>query len=585
MGPGSTLLALRFEGQSHALEPGRSYLLGSAVDCDLRVEGAAPRHARLDVDEEAATLTDLSDEEGLLHNEVRVSRARLVPGDRVAVAGELIVVAEDDGSATLVPVPAMRRAAAQRRVQQVRAAAAALRHQERSFSQLVGERLRDAPWVALSLALHALLIILLAIYAPRFEVSGDSIATTSVDVRADAPAGQGTPAPPEVVVEEAEDLFVEDPDPLEEQTPDPIFDGPTEAPPQPAENPTLTVRERPRRHGDGGSALLADGGVGSGSFREKVAELQESGLEVVFVFDSTGSMTRTIQDTKATIAEMCEVLRALVPDARVGLVTYRDRGEREDYLVRAVPLALDHWRASNFVQHVTAEGGGDRPEGVRAGLKEAIGQRWRPRARRVIVLAGDAPSHLRDLQGMLREVKAFAKDRRSFVHTLITSPDRAGADTHEQFRRIAEQGRGVCEPLRNHEQVLQRVLTLAFGREFDRDVDAVLAEAARRRGRVDTASLHLVRRAGPQLAAALRQHPVPAPLWNALVRKPRTAVAMVLLDLLADRRTPEHTRHAVAAALQRMLELEVPPIDPETGAPVSRKRIERLRRRAERLPK
>ena len=64
----------------------------------------------------------------------------------------------------------------------------------------------------------------------------------------------------------------------------------------------------------------------------------------------------------------------------------------------------------------------------------------------------------------------------------------------------------------------------------------------------------------------------------------RAAVAEVLLDLLGDRRTPAHTRHAVAAALQRMLALEVPPIDPESGRPASRKKLAELRRRAARLP-
>jgi hypothetical protein len=579
-----TLLALRFGGQSYALEVGRSYLLGSAAECDLCVPGAAAHHARVEVGADVATITDLSGDAGLLHNEARVDAAQLSQGDRVALAGELMVVSDDDGTAALVPIPALRAAAAQRRLLRVRAAAAALRYRERSFRDLVADGLRDAPWLALSVALHVLLILLLVVFVPRFEVSGTGVATISIDVSANAPIGAGPPAPPEVVTEEV-DPTVEDPDPYDEPLPEPLPRAPEATVRQPLENPTLKVPKPPQRSGGaGGSAILAEEGLGSGSFREKVAELQESGLEVVFVFDSTGSMTRTIQDTKATIGEMCEVLRALVPDARVGLVTYRDRGDREDYLVRAVPLALDHWRASNFVQHVTAAGGGDRAEAVREGIQAAIGQRWRPRARRVIVLAGDAPSHARDLERLLRDVKAFAKDRRSFVHTLVTSPDRAGEDTHEQFRRIARQGGGVCEPLQNHERVLQRVLTLAFGRQFDQDIDAVVTEAARQRGRVDTASLHLVRRAGPALAAALRQHPVPAPLWNAVVRKPRAAVAEVLLDLLGDRRTPAHTRHAVAAALQRVLALEVPPIDPESSRPASRKKIAELRRRAARLP-
>ncbi|MCK5943020.1 MAG: VWA domain-containing protein, partial [Planctomycetes bacterium] len=392
-----------------------------------------------------------------------------------------------------------------------------------------------------------------------------------------APQGDGPPAPPEVVVEQAEDEVVEDPDPLAEDVPLPVFDGPKPMDSQPAENPQLAARKRPSNSGGGGDVVRDEGGIGSGSFKKKVAELQESGLEIVFVFDSTGSMTRTILDTKNTIVEMCGVLRALVPDARIGLVTYRDRGGREDYLVRQVPLDLDYWRASNFVQFVTAEGGGDRPEDVRAGLTAAFHQSWRPTAQRVIVLAGDAPAHSDDFKHLLRDVRAFAKNRRSFVHTLITSPERAGADTKKQFERIAEAGHGVCEPMQNRGRILQRVLTLAFGQQFDQDVDAVVQAVARERDRVDVESLYLVRTAGPELARALRQRPVPTTLWNALVRKPRRPVADVLLDLLSDHRTPEHTRHAVAAALQRMLRLDVPPIDAQTGEPASKRSITRLR--------
>ena len=584
MEPGTPLMALRVGSERHALEPGRDYLLGSAESCDLRIAGAAPVHARLSVTEDGATVTDLDSELGLLHNEVRVESASLVPGDRIALAGELLVVIEDDGTSTLVPIPALRAAATQRRTLRVRAAAAALRHQERTFAELVASGLRDAPWLALSLLLHLLLVLLLAVNYARRDVSGDGVATIRLDVAAGAPRGEAPPAPPEVVVDQSDDEWVEDPDPLAQEEPAPIFDGPTTDRPRLTENPTLTPRKRRRNGGAGRGAIATEGGVGSGSFREKVAELQESGLEIVFVFDSTGSMTRTIQDTKATIVEMCDVLRALVPDARVGLVTYRDHGPREDYVVREVPLGHDPWRASNFVQHVTAEGGGDRPEAVGAGLEAAMQQAWRSGGRRVIVLAGDAPTHERELRGLLREVKKFSADNRSFVHTLVTTPDRAGDDTFTQFERIAARGNGVCELLDNSTRVLQRVLTLAFGREFDDDVDEVVRSVNRRRDRVDTAALHLVRRAGPQLAVALRQQPVPPTLWNALVRKPRAAVATVLIDLLKDRRTPAHTRHAAAAALQRMLELDLPPIDPQTAAPPSKALVRRLRRLAERLP-
>lgn len=580
---GPKLLALRCGDQSHALEPGRAYLLGSADACDLRVTGAATHHARVTVTDDGASIEDLGADDGVVVNEERVTTAALAAGDRVAIAGEVLIVQIDDGTAAFVPLPAMRAAATQRRVRKVRAAAAALRHQERTFSEAVAEGMRDAPWLALSLLVHALLILLIAIYAPIRASSGTSVATIHLDVSSSAPMGEGPPAPPEVAVEAAADDFIEDPDPLAQEEFPVVAEGPTPEPAQPAENPTLTTKKRPPRRGTTG-AMIDDGGLGSGGFRKQVEELQETGLEIVFVFDSTGSMTRTIQETKATIVEMCDVLRALVPDARVGLVTYRDHGSGEDYLVRSVPLELDHWRASNFVQFVRAGGGGDRPEAVRAGLVTAMGQTWRPTARRVIVLAGDAPTHPGEIRELLQDVRRFTEDRRSFVHTLITSPDRAGEDTHRQFRRIARNGRGVCEPISNQRQIMQRVLTLAFGKEFDRDIEEVMSHVTTLRDRVDTTSLHLVRRAGPELAAALRQQPMPRPLWNALVRKPRRPVAVVLLELLADKRTAVGTRHAVAAALQQILELEAPPIDPQSSAPASRRRLKALRELAERLP-
>ena len=582
---GPSLLALRLGGLSHALEPGRDYLLGSADDCDLRIAGAEPVHARLLVTAEGATFFDLSEAAGLLFNEEKVLQAAIRPGDRVGIAGELMVVTADDGTAALVPIPQLRQAAIARRIVKVRAAAAALRRQDDgTFAQLMAKELRRAPWVLLSLMLHLLLLLLFWLLVTNERPSGRSVALLGIDIAAGAPAGDGPPAPPEVVAEPASDEVLDDPEQLAEAQPTPIVEGPKQDQRQPIENPTLLKRSRPNTRGGGGDIVRDEKDVGSGSFQKQVAALQESGLEIVFVFESTGSMTCAILDTKSTIVQMLDVLRNLVPDARIGLVTYRDRGRREDYLVREVPLDLDYWRATNFMQFVVAEGGGDRAEDVHAGLKSAFQQPWRTSARRVVVLAGDAPAHSEDIKTMLQEVRAFANNRRSFVHTLITNPQQAGDDTLEQFRQIAAAGRGTCESIENHDRILQRVLTLAFGSQFRSDLEAVIAQVGRERERVDVRSLYLVREGGTALRQELRQRPVPTTLFNALIKRPRRQTAETLLDLLADSRTPSHTRHIVAAALQQILQLPVPPIDIETSEAPTGHRMTRLRQLAERLP-
>ncbi len=581
-------LALRLSGQDHALEPGRDYALGSAADCDLvlRTDTEA-HHAVLRVGATTIELQDLGSGGRTRRNGTPVERTEVLLGDVLQIGGHELVVVPDRGDALLVPVPALRVAATSRRQERVRTAAAALlrRRETESFQELMADELRRAPWFAISLALHALLLLLLWLWLPARETDG-APATVAVDFVADTPAGEPLPPIPDVVVE---------PTPVEFEAVLPVEPEPTSAAPAteaiPAtlgetlhQNPRLALRAAATSSvGDQGLANEVQA-VGSGGFRRTVAELQKSGLEIVFVFDSTGSMSRTIQDTKATISQMLAVLRSLVPDARIGIVTYRDRDKGGQYIVREVPLGSDFWRASNFVQVVSAEGGGDQPEDVRAGLRAAFSQRWRPQARRVVVLAGDAPPHDSDRKSLLTDVRAFARNGRSFVHALVTSPDTAGEETRRAFTDIAAAGGGSCMDMKAHEQILQRVLALAFGRDFEQDVANVVQAARDAQDRVDVAALDLAHRGGPDLQRELRREPVPVTLLNALVRRPRREVVRELVDQIGSRSTPEHTRHAIAWVLQRVFSLIAPPVDPERGDPPDTAALSVLRTRCDRLP-
>ncbi|MBX3464047.1 MAG: hypothetical protein KF830_12815 [Planctomycetes bacterium] len=586
--------ALRLCGQDHALEPGRDYVLGSAPDCDLVLaRPAAGRQALLRVAAEGVELVDLAGLGTTLVAGAPTASARLRPGDALRLGGVDAVLVPDRGEALLVPLPALRNAALARRQLGVRRAARAVirRRDAETFQELMAQELRRAPWLGGSLLLHALLLLLLWWWLPAPTPSGEPPAQVAVDWRTTPPPGEVPPQPPEVVVEAAPHDDAELPPDTFPDAPSAAAE-PSAAAPGPGlrENPRLALRP-PAAGGGAGTAGNVDPPlaaavqtIGSDDFRRTVADLRHTGLEIVFVFDSTGSMSRTILDTKRTIAQMLTVLRSLVPDARIGIVTYRDRGPREQYLVRELPLGTDFWRASNFVDGVSAEGGGDRPEDVRAGLVAAFQQRWRPTARRVVVLAGDAPPHASDQPRLLDEVRAFARNGRSFVHTLVTSPETAGQDTQQAFAAIAAAGGGECLGLQAHERVLQRVLALAFGRDHEQDLLAVVQAVTDAVGRVDVAALDLAHRGGPALARALRREPVSATLLQALVRRPRRAVTLQLMDQLAEPGTPAHTRHAIAWVLQRVLELPAPPVDPESGERPATALLARLRSRAAALP-
>ena len=576
-------LALRLGEMSHALEPGRDYLLGNADECDLRVAGAEPRHVWLSIAEGKATATDISNKSGILLNEEKVASAELHPGDRLGVAGELIVVIADNGTSALVPVPGLRQAAS---VRKIRTQAAALRHQGSTFAEMMATEMQRAPWLMISVVLHVCLLLIAWCLLPTNRIRGQNLASSDFVAAAGTPRSSSNPELPQVVTEPESNEFIEDPELQLQDIPAAIFDGPEPEDQQLTENPILRQRKRPSSASAGaGTTNKEEQGTSSGIFQKQLEDLKESGLEIVFVFDSTGSMTRTIFDTKSTIVEMLDVLHTLIPDARIGLVTYRDRGSQEEYQVREVPLDIDHWHATNFMQFVTANGGGDTPEDVHAGLNSAFNQDWRRDARRVVVLAGDAPAHNRDFSKILKKVRQFTKNRRSFVHTLVTTPDSAGQDAQLQFEKIAKAGKGTCEQIQNKDRILERVLTLAFGPQFENDIQAVIAKVEKERSRIDVKSLHLVRMSGDALRLAMHEHPLPTTLWNALVKRPRRSTATTLINILTDEDTPLHTRHATAAALQRILKLPEPPIDIESGKPLSSQRIARLRSLVRFLPK
>ncbi len=582
------LLAIQVEGVEFALEPGRTYALGAHPHCDLRLAATtAPIAVRITLGDGGAVVKPSG------------GRAQVLgPGDSLRLGVTELRVVVDGGTAILLPDPAMRAArhgdaAAIAAVAALSAPTASPPRPENArppavtFAAMMAAELRRAPWFSLSVLLHALLLLLLLwLFPPRPDADAGHATYGFRDCTDEAAIGPG-PEPPVVILE---------PEPADPALPtlvdlpplEPIAPPTATPPPSPLDRGLLRIGDQPvaRRNAPSksGSDIL-DGGMGnSGAFRATVTELRRTGLEVVFVVDSTGSMGNSITAAKNGIDAMLEVLRALVPDARFGLIAYRDRGRREDYLLRVLPLDRDFYAAVNFVQSIDADGGGDVPEAVLDGLRAAFQLEFRPGARRVVVLAGDAPPHPNELRPLLDEVRRFARDGRSYVHTLITSPDRVAAVVADTFQQIAAAGHGIAAGVDDQPRLLDQVLSLAFGRQFAGDLDAVQRTLASQRQSPPTWALQLARSGGPELERALAGDRVPATLVHALLRLPHRAVARQLADLLGSETISDAGRQAAAHVLQRQLELANVPIDPERPRPVARHVTAQLRDLATRLP-
>lgn len=128
-----------------------------------------------------------------------------------------------------------------------------------------------------------------------------------------------------------------------------------------------------------------------------VLDANRSVIEVVFVLDTTGSMSGLIQSAKEKIWAIANTLATAdtTPEIRMGLVGYRDR--KDTYVTKFTQLTRDLDAMYGELMGYQAQGGGDGPESVNQALHEAVAKtRWSTSGNvyKVVFLVGDYPPHM-----------------------------------------------------------------------------------------------------------------------------------------------------------------------------------------------
>lgn len=174
---------------------------------------------------------------------------------------------------------------------------------------------------------------------------------------------------------------------------------------------------------------------------EKVAAPK---VDIVFVLDTTGSMGSLLEGAKRKIWSITnEVLRGKpTPEVRIGLVAYRDL--KDDYVTQVTDLTDDLDGVYKKLKEFRAGGGGDGPEHVNQGLKDAIEKvNWSPEkeALRIVFLVGDAPPH--EDYGDAFDHKSLAKQ--AIEKDIIVNAIRCGnnAETGKVWEEIAKRSEGT----------------------------------------------------------------------------------------------------------------------------------------------
>jgi Mg-chelatase subunit ChlD len=167
-------------------------------------------------------------------------------------------------------------------------------------------------------------------------------------------------------------------------------------------------------------------------------------LEMVFAIDTTGSMGGLIEGAKQRIWGIVnEVMQSESrPNVRIGLVAYRDRGDR--YVTEVFPMTDNLDAVYTTLMDYRAEGGGDTPENVRRALADAVHKTgWSQQSDRiaqVVFLVGDAPPHTDYQEEPDTKATAVAARRKGMIVNAIQCGDISG--TKEVWQEIAQHGGG-----------------------------------------------------------------------------------------------------------------------------------------------
>ena len=193
-------------------------------------------------------------------------------------------------------------------------------------------------------------------------------------------------------------------------------------------------------------------------------------IDVVFVLDTTGSMSGLIQTAKEKIWSIASTMASAqqTPDIRIGLVGYRDRGDA--YVTKVVDLNSDLDAVYANLMDFQAGGGGDTPESVNKALYDAVhSMSWSAvdQSYQAIFLVGDAPPHMDYNEMQYPAIIAAAAERGIVVNTIQAGNMTA---TVAPWTTMAGLGQGT------YFQVEQGGGAVAFESPFDKEIAALSAK-------------------------------------------------------------------------------------------------------------
>lgn len=197
---------------------------------------------------------------------------------------------------------------------------------------------------------------------------------------------------------------------------------------------------------------------------------QKHRIEVVFVLDTTSSMSGLIQAAKEKIWSIASTMASAQqnPEIKMGLIAFRDRGDA--YVTKVLDLSKDLDSMYAKLMDFKAQGGGDSPESVNQALDDAINRiSWSQQddVYKVTFLIGDAPPHMDYPDDVKFPLTLDRAKRKGIVVNTIQSG--LHAETTPVWKNIAQLGYG------EYFQVEDSGNSIAVSTPFDKKLSELAA--------------------------------------------------------------------------------------------------------------
>ncbi|XP_046566865.1 uncharacterized protein LOC124275379 [Haliotis rubra] len=219
-----------------------------------------------------------------------------------------------------------------------------------------------------------------------------------------------------------------------------------------------------------------------------MALLPPAGLpEIVFSFDTTGSMRSCLAEVRGRLQDMIQRLQADIPAIRIAVFAHGDYCTSSVYVTKWIDFTTDVKELCDFVMNVEeTEGIGDGGECYELVLRQ-VGEElsWTPGSNRVLVVVGDDEPHGPNFRGNTQKIN-WREETKTLKKMGVKIYGVQCSDRATRFyQTISKETRGRHLKLDNFTNIFDFLMAICY-REHGADILHVYEKEVRAR-RVDGA--------------------------------------------------------------------------------------------------